>query len=278
MIADTVRYEQLVRDGFYTFPKILDDRMLDRLRGATDSLLAAQTEEQQRRQRSTGSMVPLSKTEDPVFAELILWQPALDALRSVGYDRPTYTDGYIISKPGGGPRLFWHYDWFAWEDPSAFKPAAPQLFFMYYLTDTRQENGCLRVIPGSHVRHNALHDELSAPHSEALARAEDTDRPEFSTRPDEVDVPVNAGDLLIGDARILHAAHANTTGERRTLLTLWYQPDFQSLPERIQAQMVAKTHAIPEAWPTDVRERVRQMNPLYSGAAQPYERSLYRKP
>lgn len=73
--------EQLVRDGFYIFPNVLDTGMLLRLRAATNALLDSQSEEQQRRQRSTGSMIPLSKTDDPIFAELITWRAALDALQ-----------------------------------------------------------------------------------------------------------------------------------------------------------------------------------------------------
>lgn len=269
--------EQLIQDGFYIFPDILDGGILRRLREATDALLVAQSEEERQRQRSTGSMVPLHKTDDAVFPELIVWPPALAALRSLGYEAPTYTDGYIISKPPDGPRLFWHYDWFAWDDPSAFEPEPPQLFFMYYLTDTTRENGCLRVIPGSHIQHNMLHDLLGAPHSEDLARGDSTDRPEFTDRPDEIDVPIRAGDLLIGDARILHAAHTNASKQRRTLLTLWYQPRYAELSEPLQAQLVKKTQPISASWPPQWQEEVRRLNPVYHGSARPYERTLYHK-
>ena len=38
--------------------------------------------------------------------------------------------------------------WF-WDEDVAYAKYPVQLFAMYYLTDTRRENGCLRVIPGS---------------------------------------------------------------------------------------------------------------------------------
>ena len=223
----------------------------------------------------------------PIFAELITWQQSLDALFSLGICRdtkpiglfkdPTFTDGYIISKPPHSPPLFWHYDWFAWEDPTVYEPRPQQVFFMYYLTDTTRQNGCLRVIPGSHLQHNALHDLLDNPHAEAISRADDLDCPEFSPRPDEIDVPVEAGDLLIGDARLLHAAHPNRSDHRRTVITLWFQPDFCDLPERIQAQMVEKTQKIPDDWPAEAQEMVRRVNPKYEGNAEPYGRILYRR-
>lgn len=275
-LPDTNRREQLLCDGFCCFPNILAPAILDRLRGGTDRLLDAVPAEQANAVRSQGSMLPV--TLDPLFAELIALPAALDALRSVEFARPTYTDGYIISKPAGGPRLFWHYDWFAWQDPISYAAAPPQVFAMYYLSDTTRENGCLRVLPGSHTRHTLLHDRLDAPHSARLGTAADMDRVEFSNWPGEADVCVQAGDLLVGDARLLHAAHDNKTSERRTLITLWYQPMFAAMPERMQAQMAAKMQPIPSEWPEAAKSLLRPLLPHYEGTAAPYERTLYRAP
>ena len=217
-------------------------------------------------------------TRDPLFAELIALPQALACLHALGFAHPTFSDGYVISKPGHSPRLFWHYDWFAWQDARSYDPVPPQLFLMYYLSDTTPQNGCLRVIPGSHLHPNPLHDLLRAPHSEALGQVRDADAPEFSTRPDEVDVTVKAGELVIGDARLLHATHRNTTDERRTVITLWFQPDLPSLPERMQAQMAAKVQPIPSDWPEHAQALVSPLLTRYAGTALPYERTLYQAP
>ena len=82
--------------------------------------------------------------------------------------------------------------------------------------------------------------------------------------------------VQLGDARLLHAAHANASDERRTLITLWYQPDLASLPERIQAQLAAKIQQPPDDWPRDAREKVQRLLARYEGNAAPYGRSLYR--
>lgn len=267
-------YTQLIEEGYCVFPDILPRPLNDSLIAAAETLLHQQAEEQQERFRSQGSMFPTSS--HPVFAELIALQSALTAMRSLGFATPTFSDGYLISKPGNSPRLFWHYDWFAWGEPRSYENPPPQIFLMYYLTDTRPENGCLRVIPGSHIRRNALHDLLREPHSAELALAKNPDLPEFSTRPDEIDVPIKAGDLLIGDARLLHATHANNTDERRTVITLWFQPDMSSLPESIQAQMAAKAQRIPEDWPESAKSLVEPLMTTYSGSANPCERQLWR--
>lgn len=213
---DAERRERLLHDGFCRFPSVLSAEMLEALCSAADRMLETLSPKVAERTRAQGSLLPT--TGDPQFADLIAYPAALAALKCLGFPHPTFTDGYVISKPGGSPRLFWHYDWFAWEDPYSHRSIPPQVFAMYYLSDTKPENGCLRVIPGSHVRHNPLHDLLREPHSDALGRAEDAgEKVEFSTRPDEIDVPVVAGDLLIGDARLLHAAHANQTTHQQTL-------------------------------------------------------------
>ncbi|MEC8595240.1 MAG: phytanoyl-CoA dioxygenase family protein [SAR324 cluster bacterium] len=54
-----------------------------------------------------------------------------------------------ISKPPKSPALFWHQDWWDWNEPSSFTYQMAQVFVMIYLKDTTPQNGCLRVIPGS---------------------------------------------------------------------------------------------------------------------------------
>ena len=267
-LVDTAKYDQLIENGFCLFENTLDSKMLADLRQMTEKVLAAQTEKDRARQRTTGSMAPI--VSDPFFADIIAHPKALAAL---GYDDPAFSDGYIISKPPHSPRLFWHYDWFAWEDARSYELDPPQVFLMYYLSDTRPENGCLRVIPGSHRNHNPLPDMMDAPHSENLTKGINLDSVEFSQRPDEIDVPIKAGDLLLGDARLLHATHSNDSDERRTL---WYQPNLRSLPERMQAQMAAKAQRVPENWPDNARQKVEALLARYNGEAEPYGRNLYR--
>jgi hypothetical protein len=275
MVMHMEAYTQLTEQGYCLVPGILPEPLRERLRVVTDTLVARQTAEQSAQFRSQGSMLPI--TCDPLFAELVALPNALACLREMGFSHPTFSDGYVISKPGHSPRLFWHYDWFAWEDPRSYAPIPSQLFLMYYLSDTTPHNGCLRVIPGSHLHHNPLHDLLRSPHSQALGQAQDADAPEFSTRPDEVDVTVKAGELVIGDARLLHATHSNETDARRTVITLWFQPDLPALPERMQAQMAAKAQSIPADWPESAKALVSPLLSRYTGTALPYERTLYKE-
>lgn len=266
--------EELEDRGFVVFEGLLDASTVAALAAVTDVVVAARGAEHASRQRTTGSMVPV--TSDPSYVDLITLPAARGALAALGFPGATFSDGWVISKPARAPRLFWHYDWFAWEDPASYQRTPLQISLMYYLDDTSRDNGCLRVIPGSHHRHNDLHELLSAPR-DALSAGTQADVPEFDDRPDEVDVPVRAGDLLVADARLLHASHANSTDERRRLVTLWYQPTPADLPERIQAQMARKAQQPPAWWPARARDALATALTTYEGDAEPYPRTLYRR-
>ena len=133
-----------------------------------------------------------------------------------------FMNGYVISKPGRGRRLYWHQDWGRWDDPVSLSPWPQQVFLNWYLTDTTRENGCLRVIPGSHLKRIDLHDNLVAPHEGGGYEVEETNEWMFMDHPAAIDVAVKTGQLVIGDARVLHGTWPNETGERRTVLLGWF--------------------------------------------------------
>ncbi|MCY4094392.1 MAG: phytanoyl-CoA dioxygenase family protein [Gammaproteobacteria bacterium] len=128
----------------------------------------------------------------------------------------------IISKPPLAPALYWHQDWARWDDPISMSPWPQQVFLNWYLTDTSVNNGCIRVIPGSHLRRLELHDHLVQAHESGGYDIKETNEWMFIDHPDAVDVPVKVGQLLIGDARLLHGTYPNRSSERRTVLLGWY--------------------------------------------------------
>lgn len=160
---------------------------------------------------------------DP-FAEKIIDIPdQKEACRLIGLENLQADDVVIIlSKPGFGPPLYWHQDFMKWQSPEAATPWPTRIFLSYYLTDTTRENGCLRVIPGTHRKRHELHDTLPDAHGPEIQAIEDLSHPVFSDYPDAIDVPLKAGDLIIADARLMHAAWPNQTDQRRTLLLAWH--------------------------------------------------------
>ena len=257
---------QLIDDGYCICEQVLDETMLERVRDASNRLLAAQSEAHFEAQKSTGSMI--SVYDDPFFAELVAFQPALDALAKLGYPKPRWSSGFIISKPPKSPALFWHQDWWGWDDPISYTDIPQQLFLMYYLVDTTIHNGCLRVLKGTHRKRHPMHDLIPEAHTDAIRRATDPTHPVYQPLADDIAVPVKAGDLVIGDARLLHGAYANQSDQKRTVITLWYHPAFDSAPERIRAHLSQKQSRVAQ-WPVSAQQLVQSLVPTYDGTQEP---------
>ena len=260
--------EQLLTNGFCLFENVLNRAILDEVTQVTEALLSECSEADAQRYRYQGSNISVAY-QHPVFPRLFALPEALAALSELGFDSPKWWSGFLLSKPPHAPPLYWHQDWWGWDDPVSASPIPAQLFLMYYLTDTTRENGCLRVLPGTHFRRVPLHDLLPDAHTETTYNAS-LESPLFSDPPEALDIPVKAGDLVIGDARILHAAHANQTDQRRSLLTLWYFPDYATLPEPIQAFIARSSRQPPPDYPhTEEQKQLEPLLPHYSGQATP---------
>ena len=241
-IIDSDMQKQFMNDGFYVFRNMLEPKLIDTLRGITDEVLAQQEEAHFAQQRAPGSMVMIDwemAYRYDVFAELIVHPKLLKGLTQLGFTAPKFGHGRIISKPPHSPRLFWHEDGRFWDDPVSYTPQPIQCFLMYYLVDTTPENGCLRVIPGSHLKRHALHDQVPVRHAEKLSTYADPEHVAFQHAEGEIDVPLRAGDAVMGYGTLFHSAHANRTDRRRTGLTMWYYPDFVDLPEHTQATVAS---------------------------------------
>jgi ectoine hydroxylase-related dioxygenase (phytanoyl-CoA dioxygenase family) len=211
---------------------------------------------------ATGSL--LRVWSDPAFAALIAAPEILAMFAALGFPRPRFSNGYVLSKPPGSPPLFWHQDWWAWNEPLSVTPAIAQLGLIFYLGGAARANGGLRVLPGSHRAPAGVLARRagSAPIAE-LRERRDPDAPEHQPAPGELDVPVAATDAAVIDARLFHAAHANQSEHARTAITLWYFPDYDALPESLRATI--GTQAAPLDWPADAREQVAPLLPNYSG-------------
>jgi len=256
---------QLARDGFCILENIIEPPMLAQLRTITDRMLERQGAAHFEENRSQGSL--LSVYEEPLMAELVAYRPILAALKRLGFENPKWTSGFVISKPANSPPLFWHQDARFWDDPISYTPQIIQCFLMIYLVDTTPQNGCLRLIPGSHMKRHRLHDALPDAHEADLSRADDTAQLAFRQAEGEVDVPVKAGDVVMGSARLLHAAHGNQSDQRRTNITLWYYPEYTKLPEPIQAYLADTDW--PADWHAANRDLLAPLKPVYEGDAEP---------
>jgi len=270
--------DELENNGFVHAIGALDPGLIDSLLLRAHAALFRESAASREAVKSNGSLIHLA--DNPEFADIIGSPELLQLLWECGATDPRFTGGFLISKPGGGPPLFWHQDWWGWDSAVSYLPTAQQLFAMIYLTDTHSQNGCLRVIPGSHRRDHELHH-LDAAHSEGMQGYRDPSNPAYADHSEQVAVPVRAGDVLIGDARIIHGAFANRTSEERPLLTLWFMPHWESMPACMRALAykgfmrgddIASSVAQPQTfldWPEPLQRRIAHLLPPDDGGVEP---------
>jgi hypothetical protein len=259
---------ELIENGFCVLKDMLHADTLKLTRDVSMKAVSALSPQQLEDTRSPGTLINSNK--HPGLAECVGNPKALAALDAMGFGGSKFWKAVIISKPGPSPRLYWHQDCMWWDDPRAYSDYSPMIFLMYYLDDTTRENGCLRLIPGTHRKWHSLHGTGTA-HTHDISRAENMNDPRFADYPGEVDVPVQAGDLVIGDARLFHATHSNLTDEHRTVITIWFHPLFEGLAEETQSWIHHSFHGAHSVWPAGELGKIQTVIPDYRGTVEPPE-------
>ncbi len=124
---------------------------------------------------------------------------------------------HVFCKPAGdGYETPWHQDGHYWP----MRPLATCTVWVA-LEPSNVENGCLRVIPGSH-RPRALYEHLHEDRAELTLNQ----RMASGTFDESqgVDVELEPGEMSLHDVYMIHGARANTSTKRRTGVALRYMP------------------------------------------------------
>jgi ectoine hydroxylase-related dioxygenase (phytanoyl-CoA dioxygenase family) len=152
---------------------------------------------------------------DPFWVRLVSDDRLLDLAEIfVGPDIALFASHYISKPPFSGQPVLWHQD-------GAYWPLEPMKVVTLWLAvdHSLPENGCMRVIPGSHrgeihaVRQRA--DTANVLGSESAAEADESRA---------VDVILAPGDVEIHHPNIMHASDPNVSPRRRCGLTIRYIP------------------------------------------------------
>lgn len=220
----------MLDDGFCIIEDIVTEEFLGEMRDETERLIANHEEPPDLVYQ--GQHIGVKREDNAVFDKLLSWEPSYQALEELGFGDFQAIGGIIIlTKEPKDPPLYWHQDWMQWNDPLSTSPWPQVIFLNYYLGDTSIENGCLKVIPGTHHKRIGLHGQLVPAHEQGARFIEEDHPVMFFDQSDQVYVPVEAGSLVLGDARILHAAGRNYTEERRTLVLAWHRRPAGTIPE-----------------------------------------------
>ena len=155
-------------------------------------------------------------TDDPFWVRLVGDERLLDvAQQFIGPDIGLFASHYIAKPPFDGQAVLWHQD-------GSFWPLDPMEVTTLWLAvdDSTPENGCMRVIPGSHraplqamVARTDVANVLSAALDPALV--DDSQA---------VDVVLKAGDVSIHHPNLIHGSNPNHSSGWRRGLTIRYIP------------------------------------------------------
>jgi hypothetical protein len=136
--------------------------------------------------------------------------PVTDLL---GPDVLCWASSFFNKSPASTQYVAWHQDWTYW---GLSEPKAVTAWVAF--TPSRPENGCLRIIPGTH-RQRLAHRDTFDPDNMLFGREETRmEAPEAQA----IDVVLEPGEMSLHDLLVVHGSEANRSGPRRVGFAIRY--------------------------------------------------------
>lgn len=142
----------------------------------------------------------------------------------------------VFSKPAGdGMAIPWHQDGQYW-------PMRPlkSVTVWVAIDPARAENGCMRVIPGTH-RNGLMEHESSADDTLALNQGL---KKEVFDEDQAYDVELEPGQFSLHDAMVIHGSNANRSGMRRCGYAMRFMPATSLFDRSIPPTRIAHNQVI----------------------------------
>ena len=211
---------QYREQGFAGPNPILSNEQLERLRGEMDTLIKALPPGQR------PEYMPSPHYENEYIRELVLSDPFVDVAEQIlGSDVALFTVVAISKKPQDGLPVDWHQD-------APYFPIDPMETFTLWLAvdDSNRDNGCMRVLPGTHqprrLREHGVFKDGGSALPQSLTGLDTTGA---------TDLEVPAGHYTVHDAFILHGSNPNQSPRRRCGITIKYVPTYVQLDRSYRA-------------------------------------------
>lgn len=160
------------------------------------------------------------------FLDLARDPGILDLVESaIGPDIALWGCHMFCKAAGNGLEVPWHQDGHYWP----IRPLATCTVWIA-LERSDAENGCLRVVPGSH-RDGVLHDHMKEDGD--LALSEKINMSAFDEA-DAMDVVLEPGQMSLHDVYMIHGSNANRSPRRRAGLAIRYMPTTSHLDRTLR--------------------------------------------
>jgi ectoine hydroxylase-related dioxygenase (phytanoyl-CoA dioxygenase family) len=217
------RYDE---EGYLVFPELLDAVELATLRSALAEVLdeaAGLTESNEKFSialSDEGAQPMVRRVHDPIahhpaFLDLVFNSKIVDVVQTlIGPDIQLHHTKLNLKPPSKGARFEWHQDY----------PFFPHTNFdllavMVMLDDSTVENGCLKVIPGSHKNGPLTH--IFGRGGAVSSRLEDTDVLRDTSL--WKNIPVPAGGMELHHCNLLHSSDPNRGNLSRSAMVIQYR-------------------------------------------------------
>lgn len=224
-------FDRFVSDGYIVPKQRLRSHTLARIRHSYQQLIDAHP----RMDRDfipsphiPGFVPGLSECQD--WLDYAAIPEVLDAVEAlIGADFLMWGSA-IFGKPGlTGKATPMHQDGEYWP----IKPLASVTVWIA-LDDTGPENGCLRVVPGSHRTKRLYNHRRDDDPRLTLNQVVDDSAAELESA---VDISLEAGQFSIHDVHLLHGSAPNTSPDRRAGLTYRYMPTISHFDHELAGEM-----------------------------------------
>jgi len=174
---------------------------------------------------------------DPKLYDWLLDDEILDIVESViGPDIALWSSHFICKPPGTGKRVPWHEDSAYWGqllDPM-------EVVTVWLAIDpSSTDNGCMRVIPGTHVDGYSEYVKVDNPNEQVFDREVASETFDETTA---VDLVLEPNQCSLHHAKTIHGSNPNTSSMRRCGYTMRYVPSTSTYDPG--AHMVSNAHQI----------------------------------
>ncbi|MET8763207.1 phytanoyl-CoA dioxygenase family protein [Lentzea sp. NPDC004782] len=150
---------------------------------------------------------------DPALFEWLLDPDVLDLVESlIGPDIALFSSHFICKPAGDGKPVPWHQDAHFWRD--TIDPPGDAVTVWLAIDPSTVENGCLRVIPGSHLTAVSHHGNADSFFNQETSVDESR----------AVDVELARGACSVHSALLVHGSPPNRSTTRRCGYTMRYMP------------------------------------------------------
>lgn len=211
--------QRFLDDGFVVPSFRLSDQRIRQLREALDQVL---NDNPDTRPEQLVSVHVAGKNAEGVIGHSAFLQLAMDSSildmveQLIGPNIVLWGCQSFCKPAGDGMEVPWHQDGHYWP----IKPLATCTVWIA-IDDSVVENGCLRVIPGSH-RDQELHPHLKEDRDNLVLNQRVADG--IFDEAEAADVELDAGQMSMHDVFMIHGSNPNRSTRRRAGLAIRYMP------------------------------------------------------